>query len=165
MSCNRKALFMFLIVVEFFCPKILHHKKSCGCCFSLVFPCPGGVGGFCQSVNRTAASSFFAAQVTSPCHQVLKRLFDWTRPLPLQRPPDSESTWLRVSKEKLGASWWIQLFQEENSSKSRKPHCHLRVFLTKLDFVLRIYPFLATRILVGWQKMIQRLNILNDDRQ
>ena len=28
-----------------------------------------------------------------------------------------------------------------------------------------IYPFLATRILVGWQKMIQGLNMLKDDKQ
>ena len=29
MSCNRKALFMFLIVVDFFCSRLLHHKKNC----------------------------------------------------------------------------------------------------------------------------------------
>ena len=105
MSCNRKALFMFLIVVEFFCPKLLHHKKIVQVLLLIGSPCPGDAGGFCQSIlpQRVLFLQLKSLLLVTRCWSVCStgQGLCHCSARPIQNPPDWE---FRVSKEKLGAS-------------------------------------------------------------
>lgn len=159
MSCNRKALFILLIVVEFFCSKILHHKKIVRVrLFFIGISMPRWC--WVDFVNQWLPQRVLFLQLKSlllvtRCWSVCStgQGLCHCSARPIQNPPDWE--FRETNWEHPGG------FNGNLTVISTKKG----VFLTKLNFVLRIYPFLATRILVGWQKMIQRLNILDDDRQ